>query len=453
MNDKQLFVRVRGKVTGPFGLQQLQSLRDRGQFRRFHEVSEDRKRWVSASTISELFPTAAQEGSPQGNEIPSVSPISEPPPQMPPGAYETASDLLPVPTQLSAYHVSHGPRHSMVGIFATVGAFVMLGVILAFLWICQDQADRISQTPGVNLLLAQQRFDMMKLVAKIIGISSVVTSLFWIAISFRSPNKKLWSIIGCAANLGLLLWILLSPLEIRVADMKYTPEQITENYRDRVYSIVADKSLGSGILLAHKGTRGLIATNVHVIDEDIERNPEKKILLDQIPKLKINVKNSTQLADREARIAAIHRRLDVALLVVELSSSEEPSGVRVMKQKRLKQGEAAVALGNPRGLEFFTSPRGISSTSGELGYIWHTCPLSSGNSGGPLILSRRGLLAGINRFASIDRPPGITQNLNAAIPAEEIILSLRSRQSDSWIWAHDLKELTFDLSQLVSIEE
>src|SRR5229473_3028418 len=56
MNERQLYVRVRGKVTGPFGLQQLKSLRDRGQFRRFHEVSEDRRSWAPASSIQELFP-------------------------------------------------------------------------------------------------------------------------------------------------------------------------------------------------------------------------------------------------------------------------------------------------------------------------------------------------------------------------------------------------------------
>ena len=68
MDEKQLYVRVRGKVTGPFGLPQLKSLRDRGQFRRFHEVSEDRKSWTPASSILELFPQTESRsaGQPEG---------------------------------------------------------------------------------------------------------------------------------------------------------------------------------------------------------------------------------------------------------------------------------------------------------------------------------------------------------------------------------------------------
>src|SRR5579883_641283 len=55
MSEKRLYVRVRGRVIGPFSLAQLKALRERGQFHRFHEVSEDRKRWVSATTLDELF--------------------------------------------------------------------------------------------------------------------------------------------------------------------------------------------------------------------------------------------------------------------------------------------------------------------------------------------------------------------------------------------------------------
>lgn len=68
MEEKQLYVRVRGKVTGPFGVQQLKSLRDRGQFRRFHEVSPDRRSWVPASSIEELFPEKEKRASEHPNE-------------------------------------------------------------------------------------------------------------------------------------------------------------------------------------------------------------------------------------------------------------------------------------------------------------------------------------------------------------------------------------------------
>lgn len=49
------YIRNRGKVLGPFGWNELESMRDRGQLARFHEVSQDRKAWVSAASLTELF--------------------------------------------------------------------------------------------------------------------------------------------------------------------------------------------------------------------------------------------------------------------------------------------------------------------------------------------------------------------------------------------------------------
>ncbi len=83
MSDKRYYVRSRGKVMGPFGLAQLRSLRDRGQFRAFHEVSEDRLTWSSAGSLTELFPSA---GSGRGIQegLPEVVPAREAAPASPP---------------------------------------------------------------------------------------------------------------------------------------------------------------------------------------------------------------------------------------------------------------------------------------------------------------------------------------------------------------------------------
>jgi hypothetical protein len=56
MGENGFYVRMRGKVLGPFSQAQLRTLRDRGQLRRFHELSEDRRGWFSAGDITELFP-------------------------------------------------------------------------------------------------------------------------------------------------------------------------------------------------------------------------------------------------------------------------------------------------------------------------------------------------------------------------------------------------------------
>ena len=51
------YVRVRGRVQGPFGLEQLKKLRQRGQFSRAHEVSVDQVTWQSASSLDVVFVT------------------------------------------------------------------------------------------------------------------------------------------------------------------------------------------------------------------------------------------------------------------------------------------------------------------------------------------------------------------------------------------------------------
>ena len=49
------FIRLRGRVQGPFTPAQLQGLHQRGQFSRAHEVSEDQVNWRSAATLSNVF--------------------------------------------------------------------------------------------------------------------------------------------------------------------------------------------------------------------------------------------------------------------------------------------------------------------------------------------------------------------------------------------------------------
>lgn len=53
-----LYVRIRGRVQGPFELEKLQSLARRGQFSRAHQVSTDGATWRKASEFPELFAVA-----------------------------------------------------------------------------------------------------------------------------------------------------------------------------------------------------------------------------------------------------------------------------------------------------------------------------------------------------------------------------------------------------------
>ena len=68
MSDTLYFVRMRGRILGPFSAQQLQDQRDRGYFSAVHEVSTDRRNWSSAGTVSELFPASGNAGEEEKNK-------------------------------------------------------------------------------------------------------------------------------------------------------------------------------------------------------------------------------------------------------------------------------------------------------------------------------------------------------------------------------------------------
>jgi TM2 domain-containing membrane protein YozV len=55
MNSHAMYIRLRGRIAGPYDVDQLIALHQRGQFSRVHEVSVDRQNWRSASTLEHVF--------------------------------------------------------------------------------------------------------------------------------------------------------------------------------------------------------------------------------------------------------------------------------------------------------------------------------------------------------------------------------------------------------------
>ena len=76
--DTQLYLRVRGRVLGPYDQEKLQSLVRRGQLSRMHEVSTDGAQWVRASTYSELFAGAPVKLATPEMQIPAPPPAQQP---------------------------------------------------------------------------------------------------------------------------------------------------------------------------------------------------------------------------------------------------------------------------------------------------------------------------------------------------------------------------------------
>jgi hypothetical protein len=61
MPPESWFIRIRGRIAGPYTLVELQKMARRGSISRIHEISYDRVNWVPASSIKELFQDEAPE--------------------------------------------------------------------------------------------------------------------------------------------------------------------------------------------------------------------------------------------------------------------------------------------------------------------------------------------------------------------------------------------------------
>ena len=143
---------------------------------------------------------------------------------------------------------------------------------------------------------------------------------------------------------------------------------------------------GSGFFVSNRGD---ILTNYHVI-EDAES-------------IMITPSNSNGIY---ALVKDYDEEKDIALLKVNL-----PSATPFLKisSKLPKQGEAVMAVGNPRGLEGTVSNGIVSAFRGNNTWIQFTAPISQGSSGGALINSL-GEVVGMPTMLRIDG-----QNLNFAI--------------------------------------
>ena len=142
------------------------------------------------------------------------------------------------------------------------------------------------------------------------------------------------------------------------------------------------RSLGTGFVVT---SDGLIATNLHVIDE---ARP-------------IEVEFADGTIRRVTEIHAWDRKRDLAIIRVAAKNLKPlPLG----DSDALVQGEEIIALGNSQGLKYSIVKGIISALHGFEGedtnsLIQVAIPVEPGNSGGPL-LDREGRVQGIITFRS-----------------------------------------------------
>jgi len=211
---------------------------------------------------------------------------------------------------------------------------------------------------------------------------------------------------------GLLLISQLGMIGLAKQEDTYTIPELVQEMSPGVVSIaVVDRdgrilSRGSGFI-AHES--GLIVTAFHVIEN-------ARYAMVQTLDGEIYDRIEVVDYDRRRDVAVIRIRPFSTLRSLDLDQTDD-----------LVIGEAAVAIGNPQGLDHTVSEGLISGYRQMTGYrlIQVTVPISPGSSGGPLF-TLDGNVVGITNYQLVtDR----TQNLNFAVPSAYIRTLLDSSSS------------------------
>ncbi len=179
-------------------------------------------------------------------------------------------------------------------------------------------------------------------------------------------------------------------------DQRATIPQIIQSAQPTVVMVQVEDGagnvlgFGSGFFVS---TRGVIATNLHVLEAEGDT---------------INVKLSNGKI-LPAELIDVDIAHDVATLRVEGSSYPT---AKLSSNDNVHVGEQVVAIGHPLGLENTVSTGIISAVRQEDHdtVLQITAPISPGNSGGPL-LNLQGEVVGLNTATILEG-----QNLNFAIP-------------------------------------
>jgi serine protease Do len=184
------------------------------------------------------------------------------------------------------------------------------------------------------------------------------------------------------------------------------------DYNADIFSEVVGQ--GSGIIISKDG---YIITNAHVVGSSLQ----KKVTV--IFKSNISEGSNENPKDTEeiaARVVGVDKKTDLAVIKID-KNDLQPAVFG--DSSKIKPGATCYALGNPGGLDFYSSmTRGMVSAvnrsinKSEVKYIQTDAAINPGNSGGPL-LNKFGQVIGMNsgKIQAIE-----FEGMGFAIPANTI---------------------------------
>ena len=193
-------------------------------------------------------------------------------------------------------------------------------------------------------------------------------------------------------------------------------QTILETYAENIIQIMTPYGTGSGFIIGD-----LIITNSHVVSG-----------------LKEVVISSKKIKRSIAEVVYDDSLYDLAFIKIDF---EMPKMPLKLSTKIVEDGDIAIAIGHPYGLNY-TATEGIVSRAsrlqGELEYIQIDAAINPGNSGGPL-LNEAGDVIGVNTFIIQN-----ANNLGFALPyfyIQEAIDSYKSMSKENIIRCYSCKNL------------
>ena len=431
------YVRSKGRTLGPFSWAQLESLRDRGQLAQFHEVSQDKRTWVHASTLRELFGDPFRGG--QANE--DVRPQNASPSADAAQGWFYKNDAGtpgPVSTERITSLVRAGQILDDTPVWREgFPCWLPLRDVREF-------ARLFANSPGPDGTSIQ----VGDLAAKATAMASAAVG--------RHKRLSRYVVIGSAA--GLVIILAVSAIlfvdkyrkgELGIPNLSQTSYINSHMSKDiplatgLVVSGATVTNLKSGELVEVPGSRGTcfalsakgyLLTNRHVVEEYVKLTRADATIEEVQAKTACRIKPNLWVyfaKDKyEAKVIYMSGKYDMAVLKVD----REGPYFRVNSNPSIVQGTHIYAMGFPAASSEPLSIEGaiqrstrklsenvesvldesdyrysitdgiISLLRTELGieYIQHSAPISGGNSGGPLIYDD-GSVIGINTLVAFDK--------------------------------------------------
>jgi len=163
---------------------------------------------------------------------------------------------------------------------------------------------------------------------------------------------------------------------------------------------------GSAVLVANSREIGLLVSNRHVVLPASADHRDLRVC--------VRLQEMDEWAKADP-VAFAQDPLDLVFLRVSLTGSWKPKIVPCKRLAELRLGESCVAIGNALGAGTAVTVGVLSraDTKQNISYIRTSAPISPGNSGGGLVLSRGGHLVGI---VTATMKEG--QNVNLVIPMD-----------------------------------